>query len=397
MAREVKNYSASAQVHRPQSGQDVLLGERSNGVEWVSEILIPNQSGDTFAESEFRQLQMVWNGQRWTTDGQSIVANVSEDESGGERHHLHAIGLRASFSKQSPRELLAELEKPDVEFSVETTGETVTVTASTGEAGYRWVLDKQVPARVHSSQQRNADGTVLLEARCSYRDGANENIPQRIQFMRMGAVVEDVVLHELIVDSTPPPKIDPTQLGVEVGTNIIVSDRSGKTRIMGWDGYELRTYGEIVNRIRAGDLKKGPRFQSNLALASSKSELGIRPDGAHALSEWERYVSRFIENCILDSEQAQRAWQIYSIAKERADRVLERIKPDLQAAKDEVTKVHGDIRSGISGATQAKLRDSLQKQAELVKPIQEIFDRDIKRRLPRLLHQGQSSDCMDKY
>jgi hypothetical protein len=258
------------------------------------------------------------------------------------------------------------------------------------------MLDRQHPTRVLLSQQLNADGIVFLEAQSIYRDADGTNIPQRIRYKRMGAEVEDVVLHEMTVDSVSPPKIDPTQVGVEVGTNIIVSYRNGKTKIMGWDGYELQAYGEIVNRIRIGDLQKGSRFRANLALASSRSELGIRADDTHALSEWERYVSRFIESCGLDSEQSQRAWQIYSIAKERAGRVLDRIKTELQAAKDEAIKAHEEIRSGLPGATQTKLRDSLKKQVELVKPLKEIFERDIKSRLPRLLRQDQSSDCIEK-
>ncbi len=357
-ARIFSNYSISIHHHHAGRGSDVLIHERSVGPEWLSRVCHPSTHDDSLLTPILERHTMVWNGQRWETDGRSAVATLSDDTSERDRFFPQGIGLLPQPSGKSPESMLRELSSSAFSYSIERAGHVSIITAKDSSGtGYRWILTSNDPPLVTRVERIEADGAVSFWASSSYDRYKDKCYPSSVDFGDFSGMGQSMFITDTAINESTPPKIGPDLIGIEVGTNIRVHDaKKGKTKTYGWDGWELRPYGEIVARIRAGSLQKGANFVRTAMLASAMNAAGWHGDSDTRVSEWERYVAFFIDRCGLDKEQTALAWQVYRTALEPAERYLLRKKTEFRALERDLSAALNNTASGNVAESSATAR-----------------------------------------
>ncbi len=206
-----------------------------------------------------------------------------------------------------------------------------------------------------------------------------------------------------------PQQLSPTDMGVEVGTAIDLRKLDGTRERGRWDGKQVISEREYVERAARGELKEGPnRIRAvaervtgatederrktgesivpaedvgpTVGLSVAKLGVAIRKDGKNLDSLWAAYVERFIAKYDLNKDQASKARSILATCQQQAHALLRSRTSEIErltrrAAK--ARKLSGKDRRTASAAIEKERRT-------LVEPLDRIFEQRLKPRLEKL-------------
>lgn len=227
-----------------------------------------------------------------------------------------------------------------------------------------------------------------------------------------------------------PQQLTVADIGVEPGMDVQVMDdkAAGNVTLGKWDGNQVLSFGEFAQRLSRGEVKEGPSFLAAVHKAQSaqaeqrKAESGGRaaplpaapPEAAHAStapaeglprgdltleraldgarreagqpsSLWEEYVQAFIKKYRLNEDQSQKAFGILRECQDAAQAYLSKRKPDIERLAQR--------RAALSAAPEkdrgAQRVDIEKEFRDLLKPVDEIFDKQLKPRLDKLPTRAQ--------
>ncbi|HUU97428.1 MAG TPA: hypothetical protein VM487_16960, partial [Phycisphaerae bacterium] len=246
------------------------------------------------------------------------------------------------------------------------------------------------PRTVHYFSSNHCDGEVPREA---YEvDGAEFNRPDH------------------------PTTFTPADIGIDVGMLVTDPDRRiggvGPSSIGQWDGVRVISPEEYSKRRVAGEIREGPQYNALVerrlrkSLAPPASPLAgtgglpstkdraTESDASPARgtkgviaeaewkveSQWEAYTRRFIEKYGLNAEQATKACAILKDCQARANQYLRKREPDLKKLeKDAEALKQADRKDSAE-----RLQKLKQRRGEVIKPLDDIFEKQLKPRLEKL-------------
>jgi len=209
-----------------------------------------------------------------------------------------------------------------------------------------------------------------------------------------------------------PQRFTPADIGVEVGMNAVVYGDGPRPEAAGkWDGQKVVPPGELAERLRRGELKEGPAL---VQAASARGSPHVRecpprpgaggpamvegtpapaaarrqgPDAIlrHFESLWEAYTRRFIKKYRLNEEQTQKALAILKSCQDLASAHLAKHKAEF-AQLDKQLRNLANLPAGQRAAERARLE---RQRESLLRPIEAIFERQLKPRLESLPTRAQ--------
>lgn len=181
--------------------------------------------------------------------------------------------------------------------------------------------------------------------------------------------------------------LSPADIGLEVG---MIVQSIGKGPAFGsagrWDGQRMISGEEFVRRVGSGELTVGSRFAK--ALAQRAAGIGAGPVEAgvagapvpaqQSVGLWEAYARAFIARYALSDEQSRKVWEVVRDCQGQADEYLRR---NVMRFED-LERRRADLASSPGGDDRAARQAEVARfEAELRKPIDDIFERRLKPRL----------------
>jgi polyhydroxyalkanoate synthesis regulator phasin len=242
-------------------------------------------------------------------------------------------------------------------------------------------------------------GKLLREARASLKKFGDVWFPEVYEIYerdyKQGKEPRYVVeVHSASFNQPDHPlRFTPEDIGIEVGTNILLykdhSSRGERLR-MGWDGGELVPLKELLVRIRAGELEKGPRF------VAASERAGAMGRGVESMLRlMERYTRNFIKKYKLNEEQAQKALSILKDCRGRAETYGRSKKEEYQRIRREVSAAYDD--ASLSPTERAEKVDRLKQQMlRLEQPLFRIHYWELVPRLNRLPTRAQRKAAAER-
>lgn len=234
------------------------------------------------------------------------------------------------------------------------------------------------PASVHTFSSRYRDGrepTMVIEV-----DSAEFNRPEH------------------------PLTLTLADIGVDVA--VCVLDFSTKPATSGsWDGEKVVSEQEFSRRLHAGELHESQQFKELFWRASGMKDNPLADKPAHAgetvakrekkeqpkrkETEWEAYVREFIAKYRLDEAQIQQANTILRDCEDKANKYLMGRKADIERLdKQSMSLQNSDLKDKTNEA--ARLAEE---RKQLRKPIDDIFENELKPRLEKLPTSKQRADA----
>lgn len=205
-----------------------------------------------------------------------------------------------------------------------------------------------------------------------------------------------------------PSRLTPADIGVEVGTDIVVYDEHRNARPAKWDGEHIVSLSEFAERR----LQEGPNLTREVARAQAKEAAELRAEATpvlmdginaqalrHAVTQkpaqceslWEAYTRAFIQRYKLNEEQTQKALSILHDCQERGRAYLVQHKDELAELDDRAKKL-----AEQTGVKRDKERANIRRQRErLAKPLNDIFEQQLKPRLDKLPTRAQRKAAED--
>lgn len=258
----------------------------------------------------------------------------------------------------------------------------------------RWWLDSQRGGSVVRAQYFRG-GCLLGESHSELKLIDGVWFPSRVEYSEGDAGASKRQMYTVgsaeFNKSAQPRRITPEMIGVEPGeTNIWTRDRLMQPGPHGiWDGSAFMTneayfalpFDERL-AIRAGRREAArpmPTKRGLAAVPSAREATKIRP-AIPPESEWEAYTRRFIADHNLDEGQTNAALAILKQCQERAGKYI-------QTKVDEFQQLAADVAENdrIAPVSPERDRKLARHRAELRAPIDEIFEKDLRPRLEKLL------------
>ncbi len=284
---------------------------------------------------------------------------------------------------------------------------------TSGAHAVTWWIDASKdfsPTRI----RRERGGKLASEMRCDLRDWDGTWFPETTEYYSgrdHGAEPYLTIRVFSAAFNQPelPDRLLPPDIGIEVGTNI---GRHGPNReplaYVYWDGEKIVSHEEYLERLGSGELKQGPSFLREAARllaqdaardsaeehASSRpahdAKAATRPAGPLALgdrtkTEWEQFTQEFIDRCALGDEQSQRAWAICRDCQYAADAQIASRRADC----DKLSQQEEQLRLKLGAATNAERKAVEDARSALRRPLDEIFEKQLKPRLEKLPTRAQ--------
>lgn len=308
---------------------------------------------------------------------------------------LRSLGAAPMFDPRGIAEVLGiddQSGSASREYTETTDGRFTVVTARMGEATLSWRLDPDRDWNPVQVTWRDEMG-VVRETRTTYRKSGDNWFPETVTaFSREykdGREPSEIVRIRAVVINDPeqPKKLGPVDLGMEAGVSVGKYDSSGgPPAAFKFDGEKLVTVQEFNDRVKAGELKNGPKVDAEMArlMELPQNAAAKRVTGERELDSWYRYTSSVIERYALSGEQIQKARLICGECQERRNAFLTAKKDVLDAAQKSVT----DARQA-DPPDWAVIDRADAKFAELLTPVTEIFEKQLKPRLEKLPTRAQ--------
>ena len=303
-----------------------------------------------------------------------------------------------------------EDETANCRFTERVEGELVVVTQVCEGWKCEWWIDPQRgwnAVRVRAEFARGGWG----ESRSSLKQFDGLWFPERVEFFSSDwkdgqEPVERVWVYRAEFNRPEHPRtFRPDDIGITRGTQVNVRDENLRpfNEPGVYDGREVVPMSRYMNMTteefralleRAGITS--PRLLAD-ALASRPAGEWASPEQRAALidpndlpgrlkrvqdveSEWEAYTRRFIEKYRLDGEQSEKAWQILKTCQGHAHGYLTRRRAEFERLEKEVAGL-----AGLSGTERLARAAAINELAgKLARPLEEIFERQLKPRLETL-------------
>lgn len=311
-----------------------------------------------------------------------------------QRVHAEAAEVSAAYAHA------LQHDPHSVKYREQRDGDLYVVTARCGEGELRWWLN---PAEGWNPVKTEVwRGTRLLaRSRVKNRLFGDTWFPDDVWYLSpafQNGEQPFQVLHVTMAEFNRPEhptELRPDLLGMESGMRVTVADGEG-TADMVWDGRELVSPEEFDERVAAGAATYGPSLMEERTRAregrTSQPAWTVEPDpfareagtglprrGAPARDAlWEAYVRDFIAKHQLAEGPANRAWAILRSCQIAANTYLLKRRSELQRVEQELAE---QWQTGDKAAIE-KLRA---RQEKLSAPIEEIFVRQLKPRLEKLI------------
>jgi len=260
----------------------------------------------------------------------------------------------------------------------------------------RWRLDPQrgwSPVRCEYLE----NGELLAESRTSLRNFNGVWFPESVAFFAKRYKDGKSPTQVLAVDSAQfgeslPDEITLDEIGIEVGTNLRVqATKTEPAKALIWDGTRGVAIDEFFARVKKGELKQGAnvlRFLAEDPVAMPATDgSGIPPAAQNTLDEWERYVKRFVEEHSLPEPQQKSAKGILTNCKDKARNYCLSKKRDFDRLA-ELSRPTPPVVDGAVNITKWN-SDRLDLERKLMRPINQIFEQDLKPRLEAILSSEQ--------
>jgi hypothetical protein len=337
---------------------------------------------------------------------------------------LRMLGMTGSSAPGSSRSLVAFREqlpgKGTGDFWVRQSPayEVVTYRADSGlEIEWSLAPDKGCnPERVAISR----NGQLVQELECQLMPVGNLWFPYRVSFYdARGALQQEVEIDFLEINAPSQPRtLTPEDIGIDVGMATRPNELAPLRGV--WDGGQIESFDQWHEEYRRGNRAPGERareiwsrwraedvptpnsalmtaYRNYLVGATGPTPVRFKPTrlladapGARTriLVMWEAYVRAFTARHRLDTDQVQKAWSILKDCLDRADNCLLR-------AGDELREI-GTMRQALRGAAkEADVRHEfsrlVERERELLKPVDSIFQDSLKPRLDSILTRAQRS------
>jgi hypothetical protein len=199
-----------------------------------------------------------------------------------------------------------------------------------------------------------------------------------------------------------PSRLTPADIGVEVGTSVVVYDEHRNWRPARWDGEQIVSLSEFVERR----LQEGPNLTREVARVQAREAAELRAQATPVLMDgissqallravtqkparceslWEAYTRAFIQRYKLNEEQTQQALSILHDCQERGRAHLAQHKDEFAELDDRAKKL-GEQTGVKRDQERAKI---LRERERLAKPLNDIFEQQLKPRLDKLPTRAQ--------
>jgi hypothetical protein len=271
------------------------------------------------------------------------------------------------------------------------------VTAITDYGEVTWWIDPQrdwSPVRVTLEQ----DGEVVSEGRCTLKRFDGVWFPETTLFFSKGfedgrEPIETVKVHSARFNAPDHPKrFTARDIGVEAGMMVEKVKADKSIEVLTFDGTTAVTEEEFARRLVAGEIQYGPTFLRTMAQEDAREVRESGPDLPTGKvtatirqaieSEWETYTRQFIVRYELDDLQTQRAILILRQCQALGRAHFSRRKPEIERLDLELAK----LRAGLD---EKKREELMRRRGELTKPIERVFQEQLKPRLNRLPTRAQ--------
>lgn len=353
----------------------------------------------------------------WSIEVDANSAQLYPSGSGYAGPDFRALGLVPGLPGQNLGELLREYQSSPnrpVVYSEKQEADQTVVTARSPEGSVTtwWISEKHghQPVRVTCS----AGGTIVAECRVELAEFDGQVYPKRVTYTAGAAgtvppYYEYDILSARFNDPADPADITPESIGIRPHETMIFSYHADGGLLHAgpsgyFDGQRFVPLSEYYARLRdkraaslaaAGPAKAGtagatpmatPANASNAPVDSSKATSAT--SSIHDLTKWEDYTRQFIRDHKLDAGQQNAALAILKQCQERGGKYVE-------SHKDEIDKLDAELRD-LKAAKSEPAKPLTERSAELQKrrsaltrPLDEIFEKDLKPRLEKLLTEKQ--------
>ncbi|MBI5863222.1 MAG: hypothetical protein HZB38_01660 [Planctomycetes bacterium] len=241
-------------------------------------------------------------------------------------------------------------------------------------------------------------GRIFTECRSDYVLEGGTWFPTGVTYFDIaGNIVTqlDVESREIGGDRLPD-SLTPESIGFGTGMQVKVDGASevkvfvaGKPPVASDEYLRLRKEGAVQTDPRLIERGKELMRRSQLAAAGAENSGGGPPAAGPASQpaivpnkvddEWERYTREFIHRYALDSEQRQKAQLILHECQERRTTYL-------RTKKDALNKIEMKLLSKPADSEKSRVTEQV---AEMLKPVERIFEEQLKPRLDRLPTRAQ--------
>lgn len=237
---------------------------------------------------------------------------------------------------------------------------------------------------------------TTLEAACSLKQYGGVWLPEETRYLQDGRLVESIRIDQAVFSpSGEPARFTLADLGAEPGTHVGTQDEpmaGGRPLI--WNGEDVCSREKWDEDRKTGKRRWGPSFrrmfEQNEPYSSpyeteeqrrqrelSRRKLAIQVGVRQHEVLWVKYVEAFIQRYQLGDEQAQKAWQVLRVCQTSARQYLERRARDFYDLEQQLEK----DRQHTAADELKRLNNRL---SALRKPIDDIFEKQLKARLEKL-------------
>jgi hypothetical protein len=263
-----------------------------------------------------------------------------------------------------------------------------------------WRIDPERGWNAEHIAAEDKEGRATHEVVCSLRQYGDLWLPERTTYLRNGETVEVVeIVSAALNQRDDPAAFRGADLGLEPGTNIALQNEPmevGKPAV--WNGEAVSDWDGWIADVRAGRRQWGPMFQrmnregrwdsphstdkERLQREMATLELATEASLRSHEGLWLRYVRDFIKRYQLNEEQSQKAMAILRDSQEHAARMLERVRPQL-------TVLSQQLEEARRVSDNDRIRELVARVGELRKPIDSVFEKELKPRLEKLPTRAQ--------
>lgn len=311
-------------------------------------------------------------------------------------HELSTNSAQGSESLWAPPSFrIDERTPPEIEWSESRqTGKHIVSCRRSDGVEIVWTIDPERGWNAERVIATDKHASVTFEVRSDLRKYGDTWFAEKVEFLVDGKPRKAIkVIEASFNQPDDEPRFDFAWLRKEPGTNLSFCNAPNPDGIQRWDGEAIVSSKEWREAVLSGRKQSGPTFQAikrgEPPSGPYITETEIRawerwhPRGvSNRLSAWEKYVSEFIERHACDDEQTQKAAAILAQCQEQGRAYLskkEKYFHNLQT-KTQAARARGD-------RDEQKVLD--ERYAELRKPIDDIFEEQLKPRLDKLLTRAQ--------
>lgn len=335
------------------------------------------------------------DGQAWVYSSDGISGRLYDESVAENFPTLRTMGVSSMPSHRDLRKTLWRDRAKGLDarrFSERIEDGLYVVTAESDVDIVTWWIDPKrgwSAVRVTSEQ----DGELVLESRTELKKFDGVWFPETVLYFNKSykdgkEPIETVkVLKARFNKPNFPSRFTPNDIGIETGMMLEHSRSDGTTDLVVWDGSRALSQKEYLKRRRAGEVTASAALQRTRAKRAAdrlRSErTGERIWNAPGFQRiWAQYTRRFIAKFKLDAEQTQKALTVLADCQEQAERHLR--KSGFEKLQKRLDALASETKPDPKEARALSLR-----RWELMKPVDKIFEKQLKPRLDRLPTRAQ--------